>query len=134
MTSRVVHFEIPVDEPDRAGAFYSEVFGWNAEKWGPVDYWNLTTGAEPGGPGAEGALTLRSEAPEGVVVYVGVADIDEALAKVTKAGGTVLIEKRPIPAIGWSAHFRDSEGNRVGLFQEDASAAAPGTRPASHGG
>lgn len=28
MTSRVVHFEIPIDEPDRAGGFYRKVFGW----------------------------------------------------------------------------------------------------------
>ena len=56
MTSRVVHFEVPIDDADRAGAFYRDVFGWNVAKWGPVDYWTMTTGAEPG-PGAEGALT-----------------------------------------------------------------------------
>ncbi|TXN29904.1 VOC family protein [Lacisediminihabitans profunda] len=128
MTSRVVHFDIPIDDPARAGAFYRTVFGWNVEKWGPIDYWTMPTG-EPPGPGAEGALTPRAEAPEGVVIYVGVDDIDDALRKVADAGGTVLTEKMPIPTVGWSARFRDSEGNLVGLFQEDPSVAMPEGMP-----
>ncbi|HEU4948252.1 MAG TPA: VOC family protein [Kribbella sp.] len=128
MTSRVLHFEIPIDDPDRAGAFYREVFGWNVEKWGPIDYWTMTTGAEPG-PGAEGALTPRAEAPEGVIVYVGVDDIDRAMAEVTEAGGTLLTEKMPIPTIGWSARIRDTEGNLIGLFQTDPTVAMPEGAP-----
>ncbi len=122
--SRVVHFEVPIDEPERAGAFYRAVFGWQVEQWGPIDYWTMTTGEAPG-PGAEGALTLRKEAPEGVVVYVGVDDIDQAIATVESAGGTVLGEKAPIPEVGWSVHVRDTEGNLIGLYQEDSAAAAP---------
>ena len=126
MTSRVVHFEIPNDEPARAGAFYREVFGWNVAKWGPLDYWTMTTGAEPG-PGAEGALTPRAEAPEGVVVYVGVDDIDRALISVEGAGGTVVTGKLAIPTLGWSARFRDTEGNLIGLFQPDPTVPLPGS-------
>jgi uncharacterized protein len=121
MASRVVHFEIPIDDPDRAGSFYGSVFGWNVAKWGPVDYWTMTTGEEPG-IGAEGALLPRAESPEGVLVYVGVDDIDRVLAAVRDAGGSVVTHKAPIPTMGWSARFRDTEGNLVGLFQEDATA------------
>jgi predicted enzyme related to lactoylglutathione lyase len=113
-----MHFEIPIDNPDRASAFYRGVFNWNVTKFGPADYWNMTANAEPG-PGAEGALTLRSEAPEGVVVYIGVDDIDQAMARVKTAGGTLITEKLPIPHFGWMARFRDTEGNLIGLFQED---------------
>ena len=28
MSGRVVHFEIPFDDGDRARAFYQEAFGW----------------------------------------------------------------------------------------------------------
>ena len=125
MTSRVVHFEIPIDDPDRAGGFYRTVFGWTVAKWGPVDYWTMTTGAGPG-PGAEGALTPRAEAPEGVVVYIEVQDIDRALSDVREAGGTVVTGKMPIPTVGWSARFRDTEGNLVGLFQTDPTVPLPG--------
>ena len=80
---------------------------------------------EPG-PGAEGALTPRAEAPEGVLVYVEVEDIDRALSSVKGAGGTVVTGKMPIPTVGWSARFRDTEGNLVGLFQTDPTVPIPG--------
>ncbi|MGZ7136310.1 MAG: VOC family protein, partial [Methanobacterium sp.] len=36
---RVVHFEIPADDPERAIEFYKNVFGWKIDKWeGPFDY------------------------------------------------------------------------------------------------
>ena len=36
---RVVHFEIRADNPERAVKFYSEIFGWEIQKWdGPVEY------------------------------------------------------------------------------------------------
>ena len=30
---RVIHFEIPADDPDRAAKFYGNVFGWKLDKW-----------------------------------------------------------------------------------------------------
>lgn len=122
MVSRVVHFEVPVDDPERAGAFYSSVFSWNVDRWGPVEYWNLSTGEAPG-VGAEGALSRRSEEVPGVVIYVGVDDIDDALDRVQRNGGAAHTEKVPIPGVGWSAHVRDTEGNLIGLFQADADVA-----------
>ena len=53
---RVVHFEIHAQDPDRAEAFYTGVFGWTAESFGgPVDYRLLTTGPE-GDMGINGAI------------------------------------------------------------------------------
>lgn len=118
MAGKVIHFEIPIDDPARAGTFYQDAFGWTVTKWGPVDYWALTTDA-PSGPGAEGALTPRSEAPGGVVVYISVDSIDDALARIAAAGGEPLTAKAAVPGFGWTAKFRDTEGNTVGLFQED---------------
>ena len=126
MTSRVVHFEIPIDEPERAGTFYREAFGWKIDRWGPAEYWTMSTGEAPG-YGAEGALKPRAEGPEGVTIYIAVDDIDDALRRIPEAGGTMMTDKMPVPTMGWSAHFRDTEGNLVGIFQVDASVpAAPG--------
>jgi len=45
--SRVIHFEIPAAEPDRAAAFYGKVFGWKFDKWpGPIEYWMVVTGKD----------------------------------------------------------------------------------------
>jgi predicted enzyme related to lactoylglutathione lyase len=123
MNSRVVHFEIPIDEPERAGTFYRDVFGWKVDQWDAQEYWTVSTGANE--PGTGGALAPRKDVPEGVVVYVSVDNIDQAMDKIKQAGGTLMTEKMPIPTMGWSAHFRDTEGNMVGLFQEDTTVAMP---------
>jgi uncharacterized protein len=119
--SRVVHFEIPVDDPERAGKFYANAFGWQIGSWGgPADYWICSTGAQDA-PGIDGALTRRSSmyAP----VHVGVTSVDEALEKVRGAGGEVLSPKSAIPGVGCAAYCRDSEGNSIGIFEADPGAA-----------
>ena len=59
--SRVVHFEIPADDPERAINFYEKVFGWRFEKWeGPIEYWLVKTGPEDQ-PGIDGGLTRRED-------------------------------------------------------------------------
>jgi hypothetical protein len=40
-------------------------------------------------------------------------------------GGTRLTERMPIPTVGWSAHFEDPEGNKVGVFQSDPTVPMP---------
>ena len=43
--NRPIHFEIPVEKPERAIKFYEKVFGWKFERWnGPMEYWNISTG------------------------------------------------------------------------------------------
>ena len=72
------------------------------------------------------------DAPEGVVVYIAVDDVDDvdaALERIKRAGGTPVTEKQAIPTFGWMARFRDSEGNLIGLFQEDPSVPMPAGAP-----
>lgn len=45
--NRVVHFEIQVDNPERAIKFYQDVFGWNFQKWGEQKYWMIMTDSTP---------------------------------------------------------------------------------------
>ncbi len=122
MAGKVVHFEIPVDDGERAVAFYSAALGWSLERWGPMEYWT-TTGGE--GEGIGGALSIRSPQAPAPTFYVSVDDIDAALAAVEAAGGRRLTERMPIPTVGWSALFEDSEGNVLGLFQPDPDAPMP---------
>jgi uncharacterized protein len=121
---RVIHFDIPIDDPDRASAFYRDAFGVTVEQWGEFPYW-LVNGKE-NEPGANGALVPRGDSPGGIVVYFEVSDIDAALKQVDAAGGSLVTEKLPIPTVGWSAHVRDSEGNLIGVFQYDPTVAMPG--------
>jgi predicted enzyme related to lactoylglutathione lyase len=55
------------------------------------------------------------------VVTIMVSDIDKSLAKVEKLGGKTVQKKQPVGDMGFTAYFKDSEGNVVGLFQGPAS-------------
>jgi uncharacterized protein len=127
--SRVVHFEIQAENPERAVKFYQNVFGWKADKWeGPEDYWLLTTGPNDKSGINGGLMTRRGPAPQenqavnAFVCTVGVDDLDEFMAMAGKHGGTMAVPRMPIPGMGWLSYFKDTEGNIFGIFQDDSSA------------
>lgn len=119
--ARVIHLEIPVGDPERAQAFYREALGWEISgSGGPVDYWLATTGPADQ-PGIDGALTRRSETS--AWIHVGVDSVDKAIRGIEEAGGDAVTQKMPIPGIGYMAYCRDPEGNTIGVYEEDPSAA-----------
>jgi len=123
--SKVVHFEIPADDPERAVSFYRDVLGWQSSQFGDDPYWLIQAGEE-GELGADGAISGRDEIHRVPVVIASVEDIVAALARVTTHGGVIVQEQLPVPGMGWSAYFKDPEGNTVGLFQSDQTAGLGG--------
>jgi predicted enzyme related to lactoylglutathione lyase len=119
--AKIVHFEIPVDDAERASAFYREALGWEVSGFGTQPYWLVTAG-DDNEPGANGALISRGEVHLSPVLIAGVDQIDDAAQKVVRAGGHLVQDKLAIPGVGWSAYFRDTEGNIIGLFQPDSGA------------
>lgn len=126
---RVVHFEIHAGDPERAARFYRELFGWEITRWeGPMEYWVVRTGGatEPGIDG--GLLRRRGEPPtpgqavNAYVCTVGVDDLDDALARGSRLGGSLAVPKMPVPGIGWLAYLTDPEGNILGMLQSDPTA------------
>ncbi len=118
--SRVIHFEIPLDDPDRAVGFYRDVFGWHIDKWeGPQDYWLVGTGEDQ--PGIDGALMRRGGAFQSTVNTIGVASRDDAVRKIQAAGGKIL-DQMTVPGIGYMAYALDTEGNMFGVMQSDPNA------------
>lgn len=119
---RVIHFEIPVDDPDRAVSFYEQVFGWKIQKWeGPVDYWLVTTG-QPEEPGIDGALMRRPDPQASTVNTINVPSVDEFATKITANGGKVVMAKTTVPGVGYVAYCQDTEGNTFGIIESDPSA------------
>jgi uncharacterized protein len=121
---RVVHFEIHAADPDRAVAFYTEVFGWKVEKSeGPVDYWLATTG--PGEePGINGAILRRmgsepssDQAVNSFVNTIQVTSLKETERAVSDAGGEQVLPEQEIPGVGRLAYFKDTEGNIFGALE-----------------
>ena len=122
MTARVVHFEIPYDDQDRAHAFYADAFGWTLTSMPEMKYVLATTGPSDQGPPSEpgfinGGLLERGSPVQGPVITLDVEDIDDSLAKVEELGGATVAAKQPVGDIGFSAYFTDSEGNLMGLWQ-----------------
>ncbi len=120
---RPVHFEIPVDHPEKIMDFYSKVFGWKFAKWeGPTDYWLITTGADPE-PGINGGLLRKRDPHQPCVNTVGVPNLGETLKTLSDGGGKIVMPKMAVPGVGWLAYAQDPEGNMIGMMQMDPAAA-----------
>ena len=123
MSGRVVHFEVPFDDADRARNFYRDVFGWQIMEMPDMGYNIVSTGpagddgmpSEPGFIG--GGMLQRQDPVTKPVIVVQVDDIDATLKQVGSSGGSVVREKMNVGDMGFAAYFADSEGNLMGLWQ-----------------
>jgi predicted enzyme related to lactoylglutathione lyase len=120
---KVVHFELPADDTERAQAFYAEAFGWQLNSMPGMGYTLVTTTAtnergqvsEAGG--INGGMLARQAPITAPVITIGVDDIDVALDKIEKLGGRTALGRQTVGEMGFSAYFTDTEGNVVGLWQ-----------------
>ena len=107
----VVHFAIHADAVDRARRFYSTVFGWRFEAWGPPGFFRVFTGIE-------GALHERPEPLSGAGVRafectISIDDLPAIRAAVVASGGTIVYDEVEIPTVGRLVQFLDTEQNIV---------------------
>ncbi|QVY63474.1 VOC family protein [Cytobacillus gottheilii] len=128
---RIIHFEIHVDDMERAKKFYGEVFDWKFEDYSEfagMPYFGAVTGSDEY-PGINGALMQRkSPAPDanqplnGFACTMGVGDYDETEAKILEQGGTAALPKYALPGMAWQGYYKDTEGNIFGIHQPDVNA------------
>ncbi len=112
---RAVHFEIAADDLEKVALFYQAVFGWQLNWWKEgLPYIICNTG---GGAGISGAFTKRMMPNQSTTNTIDVPSVDEYVARVEAAGGSVLAPKMEIPEIGWLAYCRDIEGNVFGILE-----------------
>lgn len=128
---RVVHFEIHVDNMERAQKFYGEVFGWTFEDWSQfagMPYFGTISGKE-GERGIEGGMMLRhgdspkpGQSVNSFISTLGVEDYDATEAKILELGGVVALPKYALPGMAWQGYYIDTEGNIFGIHQPDEKA------------
>lgn len=124
MSAKVVHFEIPFDNENRAAASYRDVFDWQIQPMPEMSYLTITTGpvndegfaAEPGYIG--GGMMQREAPTTHPVLVLDVDDIDAALTSVAEHGGSTAVEKMPIGDYGFATYFHDSEGQPDGTLAD----------------
>ena len=119
----VVHFEITVDNIDRAGKFYSKNFGWNLQSYPEMKYVIVrTTEVDdkmmPKSPGSiNGGMMERNDSIKNPVITINVKNIHKSLEDIKKSGGKVVLDPMEVGDMGLAAYFQDTEGNVLGLWQ-----------------
>ena len=123
MSGRVVHFEIPFEDGDRAKRFYAEAFGWQVQDMPGMAYTLVASGPSgdegPSEPGfINGGMMAREGSPStGPIIVVDVDSIDRALKTVDELGGSTVTPKMAVGDMGFAAYVKDPEGNVIGLWE-----------------
>ncbi len=109
----VVHLELQTQNPPRACAFYTELFGWKADmvRAGWSSYLALELGH-----GVQGGVVEREGARPDWLPYVEVADVAEATEHGRLLGAAVVLEPREGPA-GWRSILTVPDGAEIALWQ-----------------
>lgn len=133
MSDRVVHFELPADDLERAQGFYRDAFGWEITPMPEMSYAMVGTAPTdesgmPAEPGAiNGGMLLRQEGLSHPVITIAVDDIGQALARVERLGGKVVRDRFPVGDMGFAAYFADTENNVVGLSENAGNGESAGS-------
>jgi uncharacterized protein len=122
--AHVQHFSINADDLERARGFYSNVFGWKFQSWGPPGFYMIEMGTKPANGTILGSLQGRRELVAGVPMRgfectISVADIDSTAAAIQSNGGTIVMPICTLAGIGRLLFFQDPEGNLAGAMQYD---------------
>ena len=123
MSGKVVHFEVPFDDGDRARSFYKEAFGWQVMEMPDMGYTIVMTGpSDDNGPTEAGfvnggMLSREQAATRGPVIVLDVDSIETTLETIGSLGGSTVVGKTPVGDMGFAAYFTDPEGNVMGLWE-----------------
>lgn len=117
-TNPITWWEIQVSDLERAKSFYGGVFGWTFKPWAEgyeaayVADGSMVGGlkqgdGDPAGRGIHVCFTVDADEPT----------LEQVLAKVTKSGGQVAVERTQIaPEMGWYATVTDPSGLSFDLW------------------
>ena len=113
---RVVWFDLPVADLERASRFYAAVLGIEVS---PAKAGNFTFAVLEHGPDGNGGCLIpnaKEVSAVGILVYMNVdGRVRDAVAQAQKHGGRVLKAIESIGPHGFRAIVIDSEGNRIAL-------------------
>jgi uncharacterized protein len=118
-----VRLRIYATDPRRAAAFYADVFGWSLPTDGDRPCWVITPNDDQR-LGIDGTDLDDADGP--FIPTVHVDDLDATTRAALAAGGEILVPRMPLPSAGWLAYLADTEGNLIGIMQDDPHARWPG--------
>jgi predicted enzyme related to lactoylglutathione lyase len=104
------YVELPGGDLAVTKSFYASAFGWGFTDYGPT-----YAGFE--NAGVDGGLDAADDATRAPLVILRAHDLEDALARVEAAGGTITAPIFQFPG-GRRFHFRDPAGNELGVWGE----------------
>ena len=120
MGQPVVHFEVIGKDGAALRSFYSTMFGWEIDADNPMNYGTVPRegNTAPDGSGIGGGIGVGPEGYTGhVTFYVGVPDVEAALAGAEGLGGSRVMGPEQVMEGVVIGLFNDPEGHLIGLFQ-----------------
>jgi uncharacterized protein len=114
ISHRIVHLELHTSDLAQAGSLYAELLAWQPERVG--SYLALELGCELGGGIVECGTQRAVWLP-----YVAVDRIEDATARASELGATVLLEPREGPA-GWRSVVSTPAGGEIAFWQQKVTA------------
>ena len=116
MARPVVHFEVIGKDGAGLRSFYSDLFGWKIDTDNPMNY-GIVSGGD--GPGIGGGIGVGPEGYAGhVTFYVGVPDVEAALAQAESLGGSRVMGPEKVMDTVELGLFKDPEGHVIGVVKD----------------
>jgi uncharacterized protein len=115
----VTYVELHSPDLSATHAFLAEVFGWQAQPFATPGYLVADHGE---GPGVDTGLTSSRDGVPRTVAVIRVESLATACARVTSAGGTVVVDRFTIAGVGHGCYVTDPAGVLLGLHEYDPGA------------
>jgi hypothetical protein len=111
MAHPVVHAEIRSQDPDATRTFFAGLFGWTYSDGAYPGYTFVDTGVDEALPTAISPLQGGADQ---VLFFVGVADVEAALAEAERLGGRIVQPAQSVPGVTFGV-LADPHGHLVGV-------------------
>ncbi|WP_054814541.1 VOC family protein [Nocardia arizonensis] len=105
-------------DPERSIAFYTDLFGWTAERGGPEFGGYITF--RKNGKAVAGGMAKQPDSPEGPdqwTVYLSSTDARATAAAAADKGGAICVAPMPVGDLGVMAILGDPGNSGVGVWQ-----------------
>jgi len=124
MGQPIVHFEVIGKDPEKLRSYYGDLFGWEFDTSVPVskaisqpgNYGFVNRNTTSDGTGIPGGVGGGASYNGHAIFYVGVLNVEAALQKAERLGGTRQLGPEKNPEMNLVVgHFTDPEGHLIGV-------------------
>jgi hypothetical protein len=113
---RISYIEFPASNLETTKSFFSQVFGWSFQDYGP----EYTAFSDAGLEGGFFKSELKASTENGSALIVLYSrHLEETRSKVVDAGGTIVKDIFSFPG-GRRFHFAEPSGNELAVWSDDA--------------